>query len=94
MTAHRPPCMDVGDEGPDPRGNLDRGDDMPSGGLDLQPYLDAGHFPVRKRDLVERAARAGAPDHIRELLDRLPDRDYRDVLDLSRAVGADAGSRG
>ena len=87
MTAHRPPGMDVGDEGPDPRGNLDRGTDLPSGGLDLQPYIEACPFPVRKGDLVDRAVRAGAPEHIRDLLGQLPDREFRDVLDLSRAVG-------
>lgn len=91
MTTHRPPGMDIGDEGPDPRGNLDRGDDLPSGGMDLQPYFDACSFPVRKGDLVDGAARAGAPPRVRALLDRLPEREFRDVLDISRAIGAEDG---
>jgi hypothetical protein len=87
MTAHVPPRMDAGDEGPDPRGNLGRGNDDPSGGVDLQPYFEACRFPARKGDLIDGAARVGAPEHVRDLFRRLPDREYRDVLDLSRAVG-------
>jgi len=83
------PCgrLDEGDDGPDIRGNVGRGDDDEREPADLEPYLLEASYPVRKSDLVEGARRGGAPKHVQEILDRLPDREFQDLYDVSRAVG-------
>ena len=74
-------------EGPDIRGNVGRGRDSDRIGAHAEQYIVDVDYPVRKGELVERAAREGAPEDVRAFLDRLPDAEFETAGDVSRAIG-------
>ena len=76
-------------EGPDIRGNIGRGSDQDRerSGAEAEGFLGDIEYPIRKGDLVERAMRQGAPEDVRRLFDRLPDREYGSIVEVSRAIG-------
>lgn len=43
----------------------------------LQIYLKGISYPADKSELVERARDNGAPDNVINMLEKLPDKDYR-----------------
>jgi hypothetical protein len=76
-------------EGPDIRGNVDRGGDRDKDrhGAEAEQFLGAVEYPIRKGDLLQRATQHGAPEDVRRLLDKLPDREFGSIVEVSRAIG-------
>ncbi len=55
--------------------------------IQLQKYLKGMKYPARKQDLIAKAKQEGADDNISQLLQRLPDEQYKTPADVSQAVG-------
>lgn len=54
---------------------------------DLAKWISDTHWPASKSELLERARTEGAPDHVLDLVESLPDRDYRNMADIAKALG-------
>lgn len=55
--------------------------------VELQQYLQGMDYPSRKEGLLKKARDNSAPDEVIDLINNLPDRDFRSAADVSRAVG-------
>jgi hypothetical protein len=56
--------------------------------IQIQKYLKGINYPASKRDLLENAEREGAEADVRETLEQLPDQEYENPADVSKALGA------
>jgi hypothetical protein len=55
--------------------------------IQIQKYLKGINYPASKRDLLENAEREGADEDIRTTLEQLPDQEYENPADVSKALG-------
>lgn len=55
--------------------------------IQLQKFLKGLDYPVRKEDLIARAAELGADQNVCDTLKELPDEVYEAPIDVSEAVG-------
>ena len=55
--------------------------------VEVQAFLEAVKYPVRKADLVREAKRQGASDTVAETLERIRDEKFDDPTDVSEAIG-------
>ena len=55
--------------------------------IQIQKYLKGINYPASKRDLLENAEREGADENIRTTLEQLPDQEYENPADVSKALG-------
>ncbi|MFI6740728.1 DUF2795 domain-containing protein [Nonomuraea sp. NPDC050451] len=67
-----------------PSGITPQGVDIRS---DLAKWLSDAHWPAGHDDLVRHADSAGAPDRVMDMVRSLPDRQYRNVADVAKALG-------
>ncbi len=51
-----------------------------------QVYLRDVSYPATRQMLIDHAKAAGAPEGVIEVLDRLPDPEYRDSVELQKAL--------
>lgn len=56
--------------------------------IQIQKYLKGINYPASKRDLLENAEREGADEEVRMTLEQLPDQEYENPADVSKALGA------
>ncbi|MEV0383116.1 DUF2795 domain-containing protein [Nonomuraea sp. NPDC050643] len=54
---------------------------------DLAKWLSDAHWPASKDDLERHAERADAPDAVADLVASLPDRRFRNVAEVAKALG-------
>ena len=54
----------------------------------LLEYLDGIRYPAHKRDLLRYAREHDAPEEVLRDLDRLPDREYDEWMQITEALGA------
>jgi sporulation protein YlmC with PRC-barrel domain len=55
--------------------------------VEVQAFLAAVDYPVRKRDLIATAKRQKAPAEVRATLERIRDEKFDDAADVSEAIG-------
>lgn len=55
--------------------------------IEVQRFLEGVNYPTRKGQLVQQARREGASDDVRSTLERLPDKQFQDPTDVSKAIG-------
>ena len=55
--------------------------------IQLQKHLTGLDYPASKDEIVRTATEQGADDEIRQVLDRLPDREFETPAEVSEAVG-------
>ncbi|MGW0193878.1 DUF2795 domain-containing protein [Nonomuraea sp. NPDC003201] len=67
-----------------PSGITQQGADIRS---DLAKWLSDAHWPAKPDDLVRHTDSAGAPDLVVDMVRSLPDRQYRNVADVAKALG-------
>ncbi|MGW4793666.1 DUF2795 domain-containing protein [Nonomuraea sp. MG754425] len=67
-----------------PEGMTRRGVDLRS---DLAKWLSDTHWPASKSELRSRAHRSGAPDPVIDLVESLPERGFRNMADVAKALG-------
>jgi hypothetical protein len=67
--------------------NTHSGDDgRPVRPWEAEEYLRGGSYPATKEELAERVRERGAGEAICALIERLPDREYRSVIDVVEAL--------
>ncbi len=54
---------------------------------EAQKALAGISFPAEKQDLVERAKENDADERVMDFLERIPDREYEGVTDVSKEIG-------
>ncbi len=54
----------------------------------LQRSIRGVEYPADRRDLLEMAEKNAAPDSVKEIIQRMPDKEYSDAADVSRTAGA------
>ncbi|SEG87558.1 Protein of unknown function [Nonomuraea solani] len=67
-----------------PAGITARGVDIRS---DLAKWLSDAHWPASGRDLVRHARQADAPDQVTDLIESLPDGEFKNVAEVAKALG-------
>jgi hypothetical protein len=55
--------------------------------IEIGKHLKGIKFPVNKENLVEHARQNQAPREILSVLERIPDREFRNAADVSKGVG-------
>jgi hypothetical protein len=55
--------------------------------IQIQKSLKGVNYPASKRDLLENAEREGADEDVRTTLEQLPDQDYENPAEVSKALG-------
>ena len=55
--------------------------------IQVEKFLGGLDYPVGKDQIIEHARAKGADENIIEALERLPDRDYEDSMDISNEMG-------
>lgn len=55
--------------------------------IEIGKHLKGIKFPVNKENLVEHARQNQAPREILSVLERMPDREFRNAADVSKGVG-------
>jgi hypothetical protein len=53
---------------------------------DIEKYLGAVDFPAARDEIVQEAARQGAPENVLEALRRMPPDDYRNRAEVIRSA--------
>lgn len=56
--------------------------------INLQKHLKGIHYPISKQDPLRYIEQGEADENIRSVLEQLPDREYKNPADLSKAVGS------
>lgn len=54
---------------------------------DIRSFLEDAIYPATKRELLDYAIDYGAPDHILEFLNRMPDHEYESFNNLIHSLG-------
>jgi hypothetical protein len=54
---------------------------------DLAKWLSDTHWPRSKAELVRHAEEAGAPDQVMDMVESLPERQYKNMNDVAKALG-------
>ncbi|MEU6714235.1 DUF2795 domain-containing protein [Nonomuraea sp. NPDC046802] len=67
-----------------PPGITQRGVDIRS---DLAKWLSDARWPANKHDLARHAERVGAPDLVLDMVASLPERRFKNVADVAKALG-------
>ena len=55
--------------------------------IQIQKYLKGINYPASKSDLLENAEREGADQDVQSTLEQLPDQEYENPADVSKALG-------
>lgn len=58
----------------------------PGNPIQVQNYLGGVDYPVNKDQLVEAAQGNGAPNEVLEVLRRMPQAEYKQPTDVTRAI--------
>lgn len=53
----------------------------------IAKYLKGIDFPAGKEDLVDHAMEQDADEEVIEILNQMPDRDYKSMADVMKGVG-------
>jgi Protein of unknown function (DUF2795) len=73
-----------------PSGITQRGVDIRS---DLAKWLSDAHWPASKQELVRHARRMDAPDEVTGMVESLPERRFKNVAEVAKALGLGAENR-
>lgn len=49
---------------------------------EISEFLEGAYYPATKRELLDIAYDNGAPDHVLDLLNRMPDQEYYSLEEL------------
>lgn len=55
--------------------------------VQFMKYIKGIKFPARKQDIIARAGENNAPPDVMDILDRMPDQDYRTAADVAKGYG-------
>lgn len=55
--------------------------------IQLQKYLKGVDYPASKQDILDAAEQHGADEELRSTLERLPDEEFSNPAEVSKAVG-------
>ncbi|HWN66309.1 MAG TPA: DUF2795 domain-containing protein [Haliangium sp.] len=55
--------------------------------IEVGKHLKGIKFPVNKQDLIEHARQTEAPRELLSVLERIPDREFRNAADVTKGVG-------
>lgn len=55
--------------------------------IQVEKFLKGLDYPVKKADLVKYAEQHGADENARNVLSRIPDREYEGPAGVSKAIG-------
>lgn len=55
--------------------------------IQVQKFLGGVHYPVEKRELLDRAKQQGADDTVMRTLQALPDKKYEGPSEVSKEIG-------
>ena len=53
----------------------------------VEKYLKGIDFPAKKRDLMEQARKNAAPQEVIQVIQQLPDQEFRGPQDVMKAYG-------
>ncbi len=53
----------------------------------VEKYLKGIDFPAKKRDLMEQAKKNAAPQEVMQVIQQLPDQEFRGPQDIMKAYG-------
>ncbi|SFM83641.1 DUF2795 domain-containing protein [Nitrosomonas communis] len=55
--------------------------------IQVQKYLSGMDYPADKDEIIDHAKDQGADDDIVQILQQLPEKDYKTAADVSKAIG-------
>jgi hypothetical protein len=55
--------------------------------IQVQKYLSGMDYPADKDEIIDHAKDQGADDDIVQILQQLPEQDYKTAADVSKAIG-------
>lgn len=55
--------------------------------IQVQEYLSGMDYPADKNEIITHARGQGADEDVMEILEQLPEQNYRTAADVSQAVG-------
>jgi hypothetical protein len=55
--------------------------------VEIQKSLKDIDFPCKKQDLIQHAKNHGADEDVLNILQQLPEQEYHNAIDVSKAVG-------
>lgn len=55
--------------------------------IEVQKFLGGLEYPVRKAEIIDKAEAKGADPDVMEVLQQLPEREYKSPTEISREIG-------
>ncbi|AKH38095.1 MULTISPECIES: DUF2795 domain-containing protein [Nitrosomonas] len=55
--------------------------------IQVQKYLSGMDYPADKDEIIDHAKDQGADNDVVQILQQLPERDYKTAADVSKAIG-------
>jgi hypothetical protein len=55
--------------------------------IQVQKYLSGMDYPADKDEIIDHAKDQGADNDVAQILQQLPERDYKTAADISKAIG-------
>lgn len=56
--------------------------------MEIQQQLPEIDYPASKQDLIKYATEKGAGEHMRSLLEKLPEQEYTTINEITQAIAA------
>jgi len=53
----------------------------------VEKSIKGAHFPAQKQDLIQQAKQNKADQEVLDILENMPDKQFRSPVDISKAIG-------